>query len=471
VSFPTSFPGPDDIQRPPGTDPGHRGSADRGGFLGDMAGRVGRLMARRRPGPDRLETEPGSARAQARAVPGDGWSPQGRIAGSQLRAGRPSAVGVIFWEALDPIERDAFRAVASSRIFAAGARLVAEGDQADHVIVILSGRTKICVEENDGERVLAERGPGQLVGERAVLQLSPRSASVIALDRVQALVVRMGDFATFISAHPRVLGIVESQLYDRHTEDPARYGPDVLATFPVSEATAGDWLGRSLSARRQGQHSQALNGENCTVILSDVVGFGARMRTDDDRRLIREALFAMTHTALQDLPDVWSWDDRGDGLLTVVPPSVTTAKVIGHLHKELPAALEEHNRAHHDSAQIKLRVAINVGPVITDTMGVSGEAIIVAARLVEALPFKEAMKESQADLGIIASTFIHETVIRHDLGLTGYSQVQVHVKESSFLAWMKLFGPSSGSGRRSGSDRRTRDRRRAPLIGAAAHHG
>jgi len=170
----------------------------------------------------------------------------------------------------------------------------------------------------------------------------------------------------------------------------------------------------------------------------------------------------MTHTALQDLPDVWSWDDRGDGLLTVVPPSVPTAKVIGHLHKELPAALDEHNRAHRDSARIQLRVAINVGPVITDTMGVSGEAIIVTARLVEAPLFKEAMKKAQASLGVIASTFIYETVIRHDLGLTGYSQVQVNLKESSFLAWMKLFGsppsPSTESGREAW------EWRRAPLI-------
>ena len=79
-------------------------------------------------------------------------------------------------------------------------------------------------------------------------------------------------------------------------------------------------------------------------MLSDVVGFGAGTRTDEDRRVIREALFSMTHTALQDLPDAWSWDDRGDGLLTVVPPGVPTARVIAHLHKELPAALEEHNR-------------------------------------------------------------------------------------------------------------------------------
>ena len=135
---------------------------------------------------------------------------------------------------------------------------------------------------------------------------------------------------------------------------------------------------------------------------------------------------------------------------------------VGHLHKELPAALDEHNRAHRDSARIQLRVAINVGPVITDTMGVSGEAIIVTARLVEAPLFKEAMKKAQASLGVIASTFIYETVIRHDLGLTGYSQVQVNLKESSFLAWMKLFGsppsPSTESGREAW------EWRRAPLI-------
>ena len=90
--------------------------------------------------------------------------------------------------------------------------------------MILSGRTKISVDENGRERILAERGPGQLVGERAALQISVRSANVIALDTVQALVVRTGDFAAFISAHPAVLGIVESQFYDRSREDPVRSG-------------------------------------------------------------------------------------------------------------------------------------------------------------------------------------------------------------------------------------------------------
>jgi len=136
---------------------------------------------------------------------------------------------------------------------------------------------------------------------------------------------------------------------------------------------------------------------------------------------------------------VWSWDDRGDGLLTVVLPSVPTAKVVAHLHKELPAALEEHNRVSPDAARIQLRVAISVGPVASDIMGVSGEAIIITARLVEAPVFKTAMTESGASLGIIASTFIYESVIRHGPYLEGYAEIPVEVKESSTVAWMKLF--------------------------------
>lgn len=78
-------------------------------------------------------------------------------------------------------------------------------------------------------------------------------------------------------------------------------------------------------------------------------------------------------------------------------------------------------------------------------MGVSGEAIIVTARMVEAPRFKEAMDKARAGLGVIASTFVYDHVIRHDLGAGGYSQVHVDVKESSLLAWMKLFGDDSDS--------------------------
>jgi Cyclic nucleotide-binding domain len=335
--------------------------------------------------------------------------------------GRLNGNPVVFWQALNAVEREAFRSFAEPRSFAAGARLIQEGDRTDHVFVILGGSTEIRVEKYGVERVVVIRGPGQLVGERAALQISVRSASVVAVDTVHALVARIRDFAAFIGDHPRVLGIIERQAHDRYGADAPGSGPSGLIT-----------TGRPAQAR-------LLAGENCTVMLSDVVGFGADWRNDEDRRMIREALFSITHTVLADLPDEWSWDDRGDGLLTVVLPSVPTARVVAHLHKELPAALEEHNRACPDSARIQLRVAINVGPVTSDRMGVSGVAIIVAARLVEALEFKDAMNESGASLGIIASPFIYNSVIRHGPFLEGYSKIPVQVKETRTAAWMKLF--------------------------------
>ncbi len=274
--------------------------------------------------------------------------------------------------------------VAVSRTYPAGARLIREDDPADYVIVILSGQTALYV--------------------------SAWSASVIALEKVRALVMRAADFAAFISR-------------------------------PAHKAAPPPVPGHRWPAR---QYPQLLDGENCTVILSDVAGFGSRDRTDDDRRMIREALFSMTHGALQGLPDVWSWDDRGDGVLTVIPPSVPTAKVIQHLHRELPAILGHYIGAHHETARIQLRMAVNLGPVASDIMGVTGEAIIVTARLVDAPLFKQAMVVTRASLGLIASAFVYETVIRHARDAAGYGPVQVDVKESSMAAWMRLFDPAAG---------------------------
>lgn len=346
-----------------------------------------------------------------------------------------------FWDALDPTEREGLRGMASLRTFAAGATIMQEGDRADYVMVILGGRVKICTAENGAERVVAVRGLGQLVGERGALEVSVRSATVVALDLVWALVVQTRDFATFLSAHPRVLAIVQSQVDQRRVQEPAvneyDYAPGSSSTGPRSSTAAGT-PGPGLASGYPRRGPRSLNGENCTVFLTDVVRFGARTRTDTDRRLIRDALFSITEAALDDMGDVGS-EDRGDGFLTVVPPSISTARIMDQLLSKLLVGLERHNRTARVSAQFQLRLAVNVGPVVSDAAGVTGEAIIVAARLVEAPEFKKAVEGSTASLGVIASPFVYETVIRHGQD-PDYTQVPVEVKESNTAAWMKLFG-------------------------------
>jgi hypothetical protein len=231
------------------------------------------------------------------------------------------------------------------------------------------------------------------------------------------------------TAHRDVAGAIEAW---RHR---AEIGP----AHPAAMHDA--YSGSSFSAENSEQHRRPLTEQNCTVLVTDVLGFGSHARKDEDRRIIREALFNMTRTALRSIP-VWSRDDRGDGQLIVIPPSVPIADVIEQLHKELPGAIQQYNSTRHESAQIQLRVAVNVGPVFSDTMGVSGEATIVSERLVEAPAFKEAIAKNTASLGIIASTSVYETVIKHvrdPADLAAYSQIRVNVKESSITAWMRLF--------------------------------
>jgi hypothetical protein len=126
-------------------------------------------------------------------------------------------------------------------------------------------------------------------------------------------------------------------------------------------------------------------------------------------------------------------------LLIVVPPDIPTATVLTRLVSVLPGELAKHNAGHGPPAHVQLRVAVIVGPIVTDTIGVSGEAIIRASRMLDAPPFKQVMREAEALLGLIVSGFVYETVIKHSadpLDPAGFSHAQVKVKESEMAAWM-----------------------------------
>jgi signal-transduction protein with cAMP-binding, CBS, and nucleotidyltransferase domain len=122
---------------------------------------------------------------------------------------------VNFWTALSPGEQGDIVSAAHKQTFPVGAVLMREGEHADNVMVILTGLTKICVEENGHERVIAFRGPGDLVGEHGAAPGGVRSATVVAAEEVLALVIRTGDFAAFIAEHPGLPDLVKQHVYDR----------------------------------------------------------------------------------------------------------------------------------------------------------------------------------------------------------------------------------------------------------------
>jgi CRP/FNR family transcriptional regulator, cyclic AMP receptor protein len=109
-----------------------------------------------------------------------------------------------FLALLAAAERDALLACSRERRVAAGERLLHEDDPGDSVLYLQAGRVKATRTTEGREIVLGFRGPGDLVGELAVIDGRARSTSVTALEPVEALSITAGDFRRAMERHPRV---------------------------------------------------------------------------------------------------------------------------------------------------------------------------------------------------------------------------------------------------------------------------
>jgi CRP/FNR family transcriptional regulator, cyclic AMP receptor protein len=110
-----------------------------------------------------------------------------------------------FLAALSPEAADALRSRGVVRSYERGTALFHERQTSDRVFVVLSGRVKLSSVSEDGkEIVLAIRGPGDLLGELSAIDDEPRSASALALEPVEALVVPTSDFKSFLGQNPPV---------------------------------------------------------------------------------------------------------------------------------------------------------------------------------------------------------------------------------------------------------------------------
>jgi hypothetical protein len=153
------------------------------------------------------------------------------------------------------------------------------------------------------------------------------------------------------------------------------------------------------------------------ILCADVERFGDRQRTHPHQITVRSGLYAALHAAFARSGVSWQdcyHEDRGDGVLVLIPPDVPKNVLAGSVPRELAAALAGHNQAHDRQARIRLRLALHAGEIHRDDHGVVGTSINVAFRLLEAEPLRRALADSSGVLAVIASRWFFEEVIRHD---------------------------------------------------------
>jgi len=84
----------------------------------------------------------------------------------------------------------ALAAMVTRRSAPRGSAIMHEGDPTDSLYIVISGRLKVMMGEADGKEViLSIIGPGEFFGEMGLIDDSPRSASVIAIEPCELLSV------------------------------------------------------------------------------------------------------------------------------------------------------------------------------------------------------------------------------------------------------------------------------------------
>lgn len=185
---------------------------------------------------------------------------------------------------------------------------------------------------------------------------------------------------------------------------------------------------------------------HCAVFTVDIAGFGDLRRDDPVRVHMREAMYRYVIDAFEFAGVPWAdtvHEDRGDGVLVIVPGRFPESALIDPLLERLLRGLHAYNRTAAEIARIRLRAALHAGHVYQDANGLVGETVNHTCRLLEAAELKRTLAATEAQLAFITSDALFNTVVRHGQGAIdadAFRAVTVEEKETHAQAWIHLPG-------------------------------
>lgn len=115
-----------------------------------------------------------------------------------------------------------------------GHEIVRQGDPGNEAFVVARGLLKVVRRQGGDETLLAQLGPGSIFGEMALLSESPRSASVIALEPAQLLVLARDELERAAEETPQLGRELSRFCHERMHGNLVRHAR-VLAGLPPTQ--------------------------------------------------------------------------------------------------------------------------------------------------------------------------------------------------------------------------------------------
>jgi CRP/FNR family cyclic AMP-dependent transcriptional regulator len=106
---------------------------------------------------------------------------------------------------LPEADLNAISSHAVTRTYNKNTVIINEGDESDSLFLILSGRVKIYLSDEDGKEVIINtQGPGDYFGELSLIDEAPRSASVMTIEDSKLSIVSKRDFEACLARYPEI---------------------------------------------------------------------------------------------------------------------------------------------------------------------------------------------------------------------------------------------------------------------------
>ncbi len=154
---------------------------------------------------------------------------------------------------------------------------------------------------------------------------------------------------------------------------------------------------------------------HCLIVVLDLVRSGQRANPLPPG--LRRHMYRVTERALEaSVMEPLTMEDRGDGILLVLPGDIPEPRLVGLFVSALDSDLRTYAREHRGTvSELRMRVALHAGEARRDARGWSGPDLDAAFRMTE-LPYLRRMLTSapRAVLALAVSDVLHQAVVRHD---------------------------------------------------------
>lgn len=105
---------------------------------------------------------------------------------------------------LSPEDLEQIAEIANEQLYPPRALICRDGEPGSTLFIIVDGRVEVIKGIGKKETIIAVRGEGEFVGEMAILESAPRSATLRALGDVRVLVIEGEAFTTILRDRPEV---------------------------------------------------------------------------------------------------------------------------------------------------------------------------------------------------------------------------------------------------------------------------